>query len=289
MKTVTVVTRIQKRPLVQAPARPDLWMQLEDRESGVFLDANRQPRVRSCAPCPAVFVMLDDPHAQIGEQQQYFLRGINYLMTVENVYLLLDKALAFANGTGFRMSYDPRADWFHRVNLQRDPPNLDKVRTCSRSVMTGTPVYKILTALQQTIEAARQAIQERRLVTFRASFRSLLTAPNMLRVTTFDSRQPPPLKPGRSYPSRVEDVDPDAYLYTPRTHPWLFLTANIVNRSGEVVQFPRGAVYPWTADGAPRSWVPHISNPNYGPVDYPLRRLRKLSASEPIPSPYRMN
>lgn len=245
MPAVTVVTVVEKRPVSPTPARPPLWTQLEDR--AVF------GYIRSCAPCPAVFTLKDDPHAVIGEQWQYYLRAINYNMTIENAYLLLDTGLAFANGTGFRQDGDPRADWFHRRDLTKSPPNLDKIRTCSRSVLTGT------------------------------------VAGEYLRVTLFDSRQPPPLKPGRSYPTKMEDIRPDDYLYTPQTHPWMFLTANIVNRSGEVVQFPRGAVYSWTGDGAPRSFVPHVANLGYGDVLYPLSKLRKLGATEPIPSPYRFS
>jgi len=243
MRSVTVVTAVEKRLVSAPPARPLLWMHLEDKAA--------QGYIRSCAPCPAVWVLKDDQHVVFGEQWQYFLVAANRNMTLENIMLLLDWRLAFANRLGLTNPNDPRADYITRRHLDRRAPQLDKVRTCSRSVMTGE------------------------------------VAGDKLRVTLFDSRQPPPLKPGRTYPTRVEDVNPDDYLYLPETHPWMFLVANIVNARGEVVQFPRGAVYDWTKDNTPRSFVPHIYNPAYGDVLYPLSRLWRVPDNQPVPSPYR--
>lgn len=280
MPAVTVVTHVEKRIVTPPPARPPLWMHLEDR--AVF------GYIRSCAPCPAVFVMKDDQHVEIDEQWQYALVAANSLMTLENVMLLMDYRLAFANRTGVTNPNDPRADFITGRHTTRRPPQQDKVRTTSRSVLTGVQTYSLGIALRETSAALGQTLRHRQsFATLGKSFRQMLTTQNVLRVTTFDSRQPPPLKPGRTYPASVQDVDPDDYFYSPLTHPWMFPTANIVNRAGEVVQFPRGAVYPWTGDNTPRSFWFHISHPDYGPVDYPLSKLRKLGASEPIPSPYR--
>lgn len=286
MPAVSVVTVVEKRPVPPPQTLPPLWMQLEDRAVYGY--------IRSCAPCPAVWVLKDDPHALLAEQHQYFLVAINYLMTLANVYLLLDDHLAFANGTGWPTLDNPgdKQDWLYRRNINNGskPPALDKVRTTSRSVMTGTPIYSALMAVRLVVDAARETVAGVRSVqTLRQDFRTLITAPNLLEVQMFDSRQPPPLKPGRSYPTRVQDVNPDDYLMTPRTHPWMFATANIVNRAGEVVQFPRGAVYPWTGDTTPRSWVPHIYNPSYGPVRYDMRRLWRVPDDQPVPRPFRSN
>lgn len=286
MKSVTVVTVVEKRPVPTPPARPPLWMHLEDKAAHGY--------IRSCAPCPAVWVLKDDPHALISEQWQYGLVGFNYLMLLANIYLLLDDRLAFANGTGWPTLDNPgdKQDWLYRRNLTNGskPPALDKVRTTSRSVMTGTPVYSALQAVRLVIDAARETVASARsFLSLRQDFRTLISAPNLLQVETFDSRQPPPLKPGRSYPTRIQDVNPDDYLMTPRTHPWMFAVANIVNRAGEVVQFPRGAVYSWTGDGTPRSFLPHISNPSWGPVRYDMRRLWRVPDDQPIPRPYRTN
>jgi hypothetical protein len=259
-----------------------LYMQREDKE--VF------GSIRSCAPCPAVFVLKDDPHAFMNQQWQYYLRAINYNMTVDNVYLLLDRALAFANRTGFRNPNSPKADWFHNKDLSYRPPNLDKVRTTSRSVMTGTEEFNIPTFVYNTQTLMQQIVA--RTISFmgaKSLFASLLARKeNVLRVKVFDSRDLPPLKPGYKYPGDISEVNPNAYAIMPETHPEMFLVANIVNARGEVVQFPRGALYPWFEGGrTPASFVPHIANLAYGPILYPLRYLSKVPLGSPKPSPYR--
>lgn len=235
----------------QEPApRPPVWMHREDVEIG---DSSWGGGVRPCAPCPAVWVLKDNPNAVMTRQWQYYIRAINYNMTIANAYLLLDDHLAFANDTGFRDLDNPgkRDYFFNRTNFAKDP-NLDKVRTCSRSLMTGTVVG------------------------------------GYLQVQTLDSQQDPPLKPGRAYPRDISEVNPDDYLYMPQTHPWMFVAATITNKRGETVQFPRGGLYPWFMDGrSPVSWMPLVSNHSQGVVLYPLSRLRLIGASEPLPGPYR--
>jgi len=198
-------------------------------------------------------IMKNDPHTALGKQWQFYLRGINYNMTIENVSLLIDFRLAFANRTGLTNPKDPRADYLLEKNLGYASPQLDKVRTTSRSVLTG-------------VEQG-----------------------DYLKVDVFDSRLLPPLKPGRSYPLRVVDINPDDYLYLPEFNPEKFLIANIVNNAGEVVQFPRGALYPWTGDQTIYSFLPHIANLAYGPILVPLKNLYKVPLGSPKPSPYRHN
>lgn len=207
--------------------------------------------IRSCAPCPAVFWLKDDSHNPITKQWQYYLIAMNPAMDIEDVYLLLDNNLAFTNSMGFRNDGDPRQDWFHNRDLTAKPPQFHKVITCSRNVITG---------MEQN---------------------------GMLNVKTFDIRNAPPLKPGRFYPRNISEINPDDYLYLPRYSREMFIVANIVNREGEVVQFPRGGLYSWTNDNTPYSFLPLCSNPTYGPVLYPLSKLRKLPQDAPVPSPYR--
>jgi hypothetical protein len=245
--------------------------------------------VRPCAPCPAVFVMKEDSHAFVNQQHQYYLRAANYNMDLEDVYLLLDKALAFANGTGFRDSTDPRADYFHNKDLQHRPPQYDKVRTMSRSVMTGTEQFSLVQALYDAVFLAR-AISRRRtsFLAARNAFTGLLArSENVLNVDVLDSGSLPPLKPGYSYPGDISEVDPNAYLYMPQTHPEKFMVANVVARDGRVVQFPRGATYPWIDDGlTPYNFVPYTANLAYGPVLYPMRFLVKIPLGDPKPRAY---
>jgi hypothetical protein len=105
-------------------------------------------------------------------------------------------------------------------------------------------------------------------------------------VTMLDGSQPPPLKEGRSYPERVEDISLDDYLFTPQTHRHFFFAANIIRRDGKTVPFPNGAVYDWTNDGRMYSWLPHVKKANVE-VRYPLSRLIPLPPGAPIPSPYK--
>lgn len=240
--------------LTPRPVTPPVqyYMHKEDRESGLWGGS-----IRPCAPCPAIFVMKDDPHAAMSQQWQYYLRAINYNMTLANVYLLLDDHLAFANDKGFPSLENPgdKQDWFFNRNLDPrlyKPPHMDKVRTTSRSVLTGAEV--------------------------------LVGGVWHLKVKVFDSRSLPPLKPGYNYPRDISEVNPDAYAIMPRTHPEMFAVANIVNREGEVVQFPRGATYPWIDNGrTPYSFVPHIANLGYGEILYPLGLLEKIPLGSPPP------
>lgn len=233
------------------PAPVQMYQHKDDTE---ISDSSWGGGIRPCASCPAVWVLLDDPHVIINRQWQYYMIAINYNMTLENVFLLLDDHLAFANNTGFRNLDNPgKKDYFFNRTEYSEFPSLDKVRTCSLNVMTGREVGPYL------------------------------------HVTTFDSRQPPPLKPGKTYPNSVQDINPEDYLYLPQFNREMFVVATIVNRKGEVVQFPRGALYPWTNDNTPYSFIPLISNhdPKYGTVMYPLSRLKKIPLGSPVPRPYR--
>lgn len=273
---------VYKRPSPPQPHTVQYYMQREDKE--VF------GSIRSCAPCPAVFVMKDDPHARISQQWQYYLYAINYNMTVENVFLILDQALAFANKTGFRHG-NIKADYFHNKDLNAPLPSFDKVRTTSRSVVTGTERFSLIQAFKET--SAMMIQMKSRQTSFRGvqhAFSNLLKEQNVLDVWTFDSREPPPLKPGKSYPKSIEQVNPGDYLYLPQFDREKFLVANIVNARGEVVQFPRGALYDWIDGGrTPYTFVPHISNHGYGPISYPMSRLLKIPFGSPPPRAYRSN
>lgn len=279
--SVKLRVRLETSQPVILPARPPLWMVREDREIFGY--------IRSCAPCPAVVILKEDPHAFIDQQWQYYLAAINYAMDLEDVYLLLDKSLAFANQTGFRKPGSPKADYFHNKDLNCKPPNLDKVRTCVRNVVTGTPQYSLMQTLKDAVALTETIVQRKAgFLAARSTFESLLTtSANVLNVWTFDSRQPPPLKPGKTYPTDISNVNPDDYLFMPERDREKFLVANIVAKDGHVSQFPRGGLYPWTGDHTPYSFLPLISNHGYGDVLYPLANLLPIAANAPIPSPYR--
>ena len=257
--------------------RPELWTH---REDGEVLGG-----IRSCAPCPAVWVFQAVP-IWCTKQWQFFMVAINLGMSLQHIIATWGYTKAFANGTGFGDPIDPRANYIDGQDLTYDPPQWDKSRTGSRSVMKGTPAYSLMVALKDGMEFIKTLVSSPRSLVgnFRKSLSALVTQ-NVLIVKMFDGNQDPPLKPGRTYPQTVEDINPDDYLYTPETHPWMFFVANIVNGQGDVVPFPNGAVYPWTGDNRPRTFLPHVVRG--GEVQYELSKLRKLRDDEPIPSPYR--
>lgn len=161
--------------------------------------------------------------------------------------------------TGLGNPSKPRRDYLRKKDLTALEngapayPRFDKVRTCTRSVISG-----------------------------REEGGSLI-------VTVLDGNKPPPLKPGRTYPQTIGEIDPDDYLYLPETHRHLFFAANTVSStpgdSSKVYPFPRGATYSFMGDGWRYTWFPHVSRDL--PVIYPLNRLRRLAENEGIPSPYR--
>lgn len=237
-----------------------LWMHKEDTASGIFVGESGTPRLRDCAyegGCPAVFVLMEpNEKVELTQQWQYYLIAINYLMTLQHVADILDYALAFANGTGLTKPDTPRRNYILGVDLDaRENPKFDKDRTCSRSVMSGVEVG------------------------------------DYLKITTFNGNNPPPLKAGKTYPRSVAEINPDDYLYHPKnvTQRHLFFAANVVaskpGGQSSVAPFPRGAIYPWTGDNLPYTWLPHVSR---NTIYYPKSKLVKLPLGSPIPSPYRI-
>lgn len=208
-------------------------------------------RLRSCAAegCPAVFTLLEPPlKVRLTRDWMFYIRAINNTMRLEHVSAIFGNTKAFTN--------HPRAarfaDYLLGEDLNQADNFFDKDRTCSRSVLTGR------------VEG------------------------NYLVLSTFDGNKPPPLKPGRRYPQRVADIHIDDYLYNPRDHRWLFFAANNVKvKAGDtssISPFDHGGIYDWTGDGRMYTWLPHVTRHT---IYYPVSRLRKLRADEPIPSPYR--
>lgn len=279
-----------------AVSYPPLWMHKEDVESGVFLSQNGTPRLRTCAytgGCPAVFVLRSPLLKVVLDMHwQFFLGGINYLMSPADVAKEMHYHLAFLNNTGLGKPGVPRRNYLEGKDLTaQEYPRFDKDRTCSRSKMTGTEAYSLTTAISQTFQTARETLLQRKsLAPLRQSMREMLTTNNVLKALTLDGEKPPPLKPGKTYPQRVQDIRPNDYLYTPWSHPWLFFAANTVSSTlgggSKIFPFPRGAVYPWMDDGWKYTWFPHVAR---GEIKYPLTRLQRLTPAPGarIPSAYR--
>jgi hypothetical protein len=184
---ITVSLKAALPPLPSTSFTPGIapYMQTEDRLAFGY--------IRSCAPCPAVFVMKDDNHVLITKQWQYYMLAINPTMSLENVYLLLDNNLAFCNSTGFRQDSDPRADYFHNMDLGTKPPQFDKVRICSRNSVTGVEQYSLVQSIKATVNVLQARLRAG--IGTLADVRAAILS-KVLNVSTFDSRFAPPLKPG---------------------------------------------------------------------------------------------
>jgi hypothetical protein len=225
-----------------------LWQHKDDQELGDAAPHRPHPRGD-----PAVFPLEKSEAARVDltKQWQFFIRAINYNMPPGKVSAIFGDLRAFCNHTGLGDAGGPRADFLNGENLSSPPPQLDKVRTCALSVMTGV------------VEG------------------------NELIVEMMNGSQLPPLKPGRVHPERVEDIDIDAYEFTPRTHRHLFFAANITSRGGRKISpFPNGEIYDWTHDRRRYTWVPHVKPANIT-VRYPLSKLTRLPPGAAIPTPYK--
>jgi hypothetical protein len=231
------------RSISGVPPGLPLWQHMDDHELG---------KDRPHPGDPAVFLFEESEAARVDltKEWQFFIRAINYKMPPDKVSAIFGNLKAFCNHTGLGDAAHPRADFIQGENLNSPLPQLDKVRTCALSVMTGV-------------------VEGEHLV-----------------VEMMNGSQPPPLKPGRVQPQRIEEIDPDAYLFTPWSNRYLFFAANRSVRGGrETKPFAHGAIYDYTLDGRPYTWLPHVK-PAGLKVRYPLSRLHRLPPNSEIPSPY---
>jgi hypothetical protein len=213
--------------------------------------------IRPCAVggCPAVFVLLEPQlKVEMTKDWQYYLIAINYGMALVDISAILDYRLAFANGTGLTKPDQPRRDYILEKNLNSpENPKLDKDRTCSRSILTGIEVG------------------------------------DYLKLNTMDGNNPPPMKPGKPRPQTIAEIRIEDYLYNPRENREMFLVANTVSvkekGNTSVAPFPRGAIYDWTKDNLPYTFLPHVSRQV---IYYSLKNLIKIPLGNTIPSPYRI-
>jgi N-acetyl-anhydromuramyl-L-alanine amidase AmpD len=243
--------RIPKSSLriMGVPPGLPLWQHKDDHELGPA--APKRPHPGD----PAVFLFEESEAARVDltKEWQFFILAINYKMPPDKVSAIFGNRKAFCNLTGLGDAAHPRADFIKGENLLSPPPQLDKVRTCALSVMTGF------------VDSDRKH----------------------LIVEMMNGSQPPPLKPGRVQPQRIEEIDPDAYLFTPWSDRYLFFAANRSVRGGrETKPFAHGALYDYTLDGRPYTWLPHVK-PARLKVRYPLSRLHRLPPNSEIPSPYK--
>ena len=212
-------------------------------------------RVRDCAAggCPAVMVVRDNPDTIFDQQWQFFLYAINPGMSPSAISNLMGDTTALMNNTGVGDPDNPRANYITGEDLNEPPPRLDKLRTFARNIHTGIEVG------------------------------------SNLQLKTFDGNIPPPLKPGRTYPETLAQVNLDDYLITPQTNLEMFLVCNNIrtapgNRTS-IFPLANGGIYDWTPEPAEMySFFPLVSR---FPVFSPLQNWIKIPPGSPLPNYYR--
>ncbi len=218
-------------------------------------DAEVLGKIRDCAVqgCPAVMILDDDPNTIFDKQWQFFLYAINPGMAPNAIGGLMGSTKALMNGTGVGNPQARRANYIEREDLDAPDPRLDKLRTFARNIHTGTEVG------------------------------------TDLEVKTFDGNFPPPLKPGKTYPATLADVNLDDYLITPRTNLEMFLVCNNIRtkigNQTSISPFDNGGQYDWTPEPMELySFFPLVSRSR---VLSPLANWIKIPSGSPLPSYYR--
>ncbi len=213
---------------------------------------------RACAVggCPAVVPLPDErtagPDTIFTEQWQYYVYAINMGMTMSSIIALMGDGKALFNNTGFGNPDKPVNNYLTGRMGDKDP-RLDKLRSFCLNTHAFIPVG------------------------------------DKLQLLTMNGSINPPLKPGRTYPSSVAEINPDDYLYLPQTHRWLFLDcSNVkwkkVDLEGNFLAygpFDNGIQRAWIGDGKMHSFFPLVSTRiNYCPAGDWNRVVR-------FPSPFR--
>lgn len=250
MTVVTVTNSITKRSGVIALPERQYWMHGDDYHVLKTLrDCAAEP-LGNTNGCPAVWI-LREPNLKVKltRDWQFYLVAINYAMNPKHITPLLGWKKAFTNMTGFGKPGEPKRNYITGEGMSAtEDPRFDKDRTCSLSMLSG------------------------------------IVAGDSLIVRVLDGNRPPPLKEGRKYPQRLEDIDINDYLYNPRDNWDLFFAANVVNRDGALIPFPNGAIYPWYFNGRhPVTFMPHVSREV---ISYPLDNLIPLPLGTPRILPY---
>lgn len=120
---------------ISAPVTPSLWRVLHDAEMGSLFRVD----------VPEVYV-IREASFNFTEGYQKLSYALNTIanplisadMTKDKWRVLYDFMRAFANGTGFNKSGDPRADYVNVRDLDKPLPKFDKTRICGGAMVTGT-------------------------------------------------------------------------------------------------------------------------------------------------------
>lgn len=248
-------------------------------------------QARGCAwtGCPAVAMLVDAPDVWFTDDWVLYHYANNLGMQINHIVNTMSYMAAMMNRTGVGNPDDPRRNLLQNSNMGEKPPRTDKFRTMSLNAHTGTETYNLLWAIRTIFQGIAQR-------SFRATRQAMaaIAAPNLLRLTVLDGRQPPPMKinphTGLPYPRprSIAEVVPEHYLYTPPTHRPLFvdLTNVKVQADKSIAYGPwsNGLVRPWIGDNKPHTFFPLVTT--HDPIS-PLSKWIKLPLGSAFPSPFR--
>lgn len=235
-------------------------------------------KLRSCASkgCPFVMVLRDQPDMFYDRDWQLYLVACNMPMKPNNIADILGPTKALTNSKGINEA----ANWIQGQRLNsKTLPRIDKCRTFGLNTHVGMDTYRVTYAIAHTIQAvlarsfmaAREAVMD-------------FNSNNALVVLTFDGTKPPPMKPGRPRPTSYKEVNPDDFLILPSPETrHMFLDCTNEKRQGKgykVGPWAHGAVYDWTGDNRPHTFVPLASKFE---IVTPLKNWRPVSK---FPSPF---
>ena len=187
---------------------------------------------RGCAygGCPGVMPLPDErsagPDTIFSKQWQFYVYAINLGMSLNAIIVLMGDSKALFNNTGFGGSEQFNNYLTGNIGYPKDP-RLDKLRTFGLNTHACKPVE------------------------------------GGLQLLTMDGTKNPALKPGKTYPNSLQEINPEDYLYLPKTHRWLFLDCNNVKWKPDgslgYGPFANGILRDWLPDNRIHSFFPLVS------------------------------
>ena len=257
MRSVTVVTVVEKRPVSNIPPLeyPPLWKVLHDLEMGKV----RQVVLDRGVPLPEVLPMAPNHYTPFTAALQRLSYAINPELTPDEWTALYTYQRFMTNHNGFGNQADPRANYIKGTNLSSPLPKQENL-FCGGAIVTGTPIFSAVEAIRQAAILAREIVARRAsFLGFRRSVQEL-TAKNVLNVWTLDGRG---------------EVPTAEWILA---RPWTRFAAVSVN--------PRGQIHNLHQGGQDQvKWILLLADRRrYPTVTYPLSKLKRIPAGAPLPN-----
>ena len=210
---------------------------------------------RACASggCPAVMVLQDAPDTIFTKDWQFAVYAWNIEMPRNAIIALMGDSKAMFNNTGFGSDNHFNNYLTGNIGYEKDP-RYDKLRTFALNTHSGWDdgIY--------------------------------------VYVHCMNGNNPPAMKSGKLRPRTIAEVNPDDYLYHPRTHPELFLDCSNAQWKTEPKRlaygpFDNGVRRDWMSDNEIHSFMPLVSK--FSVIKTPKKNWNKLPLGSKFPSAFR--